>query len=331
MSGRKKAGVIVGVLILAAAFAWLAFLPSGPAEPRLMASGTVEATEADLGFPVPGRIASLSVREGDRVAAGAELARLDAAELTARRAVAAAQVDAARAQLAELRRGGRAEELLQARSALEATASRAEDARRVLERSRRLEHDGAISAEALDHARTAHEVARSQWEQAREQLRIVETGARPERIAAQEAQVRQAEAVLAQADALLDHAVIRAPFGGVVAVRHRQPGETVSPGAPVLTLRDERDRWVRVYVREDRLGALALGQPARITAGGATADFTGTVSFIAGQAEFTPRNVQTPEDRVRLVYMVKVAVTGDDAGDLKAGLPADVEFLPRRR
>jgi HlyD family secretion protein len=331
MNGRTKAAAIAAGLILAAVLAWIAFSPSRPTEYRLVASGTVEATEADLGFPVPGRIAALSVREGDRVAAGAELARLDAAELTARRELAAAQVDAARAQLAELRRGGRSEELLQARSALAAAASRAEDARRVLERSERLEHDGAISPEALDHARTAHEVARSQWEQARQQLRIVETGARPERIAAQEAQVRQADALLAQADALLDHAVIRAPFGGVVAVRHRHPGETVSPGAPVVTLRDDGDRWVRVYVREDRLGALALGQPARIRAAGSATDFAGTVSFIAGQAEFTPRNVQTPEDRVRLVYMVKVSLTGDDAGDLKAGLPADVEFLPPRR
>jgi HlyD family secretion protein len=139
--------------------------------------------------------------------------------------------------------------------------------------------------------------------------------------------LEQAEAVVAQIDAALDFAVIRAPFGGVITVRHREPGETVPAGAPVLTLMNPNDRWVRIYVREDEVGRVALGLPATIT-GDADPDreYEGRVVFIASQAEFTPRNVQTTEERVKLVYRVKVQITGDPSFELKPGLAADVRI-----
>jgi HlyD family secretion protein len=331
MNRKRIAVPIVLLLVVSAGVLLVLGLRRSDTAAPVRASGTLEATEADLGFAVPGRIAWIAVREGEHVDAGQELARLDVAELQARRSAAAAQAEAARALLAESRAGGRAEELAQAGSIEAAAARRLEEARRTMERSRRLAAEGAISAEALDHAETAYEAARAQWEQAREQQRIVRTGARPERIAVHEAQVRQAEAALEQADAQLENAAIRAPFAGVVAVRHRQPGETVGAGSPVLTVRDPEDRWVRIYIREDRLAQLTLGQSAEVRSDGLRGrSFEGRVSFISGQAEFTPRNVQTAEDRVRLVYMVKVALTGDPEGELKPGLPADVELLPRR-
>jgi multidrug resistance efflux pump len=137
----------------------------------------------------------------------------------------------------------------------------------VLERTRALEEGGAVSREALEQARTAYEVARAQHEHASEQLGMVQTGARTERIDAQQAAVRGAEAALAQVEAALSNAIIRAPFAGVVTVRHRQPGEAVAAGAPVLTLMDPDDRWVRIYVREDEVGSVALGQRAQVRAG----------------------------------------------------------------
>jgi HlyD family secretion protein len=315
------------VLVLAGLAGWLAFSggPAGPA--RITASGTVEATEADLGFQLPGRIESIVVREGERVARGAELAALDRAELLARRAAAEAQLAAARALLSEMERGARPQELAQARSAVTAAAQRHDDAQRDVARARNLFEGGAISREALDKAETAAEVARAQHEQALEQLALVEAGPRDERIAAQRALVRQAEAALAQLDVALENSVIRAPFDGVVTVRHREPGEIVAAGLPVVTLMDPADRWVRIYVREDEVGRLSPGQPATITAD-AYPDrrYTGRITYISGEAEFTPRNVQTPEERIKLVYAAKVAVTGDTAQELKPGLPADVRL-----
>jgi HlyD family secretion protein len=187
---------------------------------------------------------------------------------------------------------------------------------------------GAVSREQLDQAETAYTVARSQYQQAREQLTLVQKGPRQERVEAQRAAVRQAEANVAQVQASLEHAIIRAPFAGVATVRHREPGESVSPGAPVLTLLNTNDRWVRIYVREDQVGRVALGQRATISSDSHPgAAFNGRVTFIASEAEFTPRNVQIAEERVKLVYAVKVAIIGDQALRLKPGVPADVVLL----
>ena len=139
--------------------------------------------------------------------------------------------------------------------------------------------------------------------------------------------VEQAEASVAGFDAALAQMVVRAPFAGVVTVRHREPGEIVAPGSPVLTVLDPADRWVRIYVPEPRLGSVALGAPAAITSDTyQDRDYRGEVRFIASEAEFTPKTVQTAEERVKLVYAVKVAITGDSAFELKPGMPADVRL-----
>ncbi len=126
---------------------------------------------------------------------------------------------------------------------------------------------------------------------------------------------------------MLEQATLRAPFNGTIVVRHREPGEALQSGLPVLTLRNFDERWVRIYVPGDEVGRLAVGQTATITADSyEDRSYTGIVSYIASVAEFTPRNVQTTKDRVKLVYEVRVRITGDSNMDLKPGLPADVRF-----
>jgi HlyD family secretion protein len=324
---RRRIGLVAVVVVALGAVAFLLLGANGDDE-GLEASGTVEVTDADLGFNVPGRIAEVLVREGDDVAAGQVLARLDVAELEARRDAAAAQTDASRAMLEELESGSRSEEVAQARAGVRAADERLQSAHRDAERAEALYEGGAISREALDGARTAQEVAAAGVDQAREQLRALETGPRRERIAAQRAAVAGAEAAVRQAEAALDNATVRAPFDGRVTIRHREPGETVQPGQPVVTLMDPGDRWVRIYIPEDRIGAVAVGQPARITSDTyPDRAYAGAVSYIAREAEFTPRNVQTKEERVKLVYAVRVRITGDDAFVLKPGVPADVVLL----
>lgn len=326
MSKRIRIAVSVVVVILAATIVWVTVLRDG-GDSVVFASGTVEATEADLGFQIPGRIERVEVREGDRVSEGDEIAWLDRSELRARRRAAQAQAEAARAMLAELERGFRQEEIAQGRARLRAAEQRESDTKRDLQRTRQLLEGGAVSQQQLDNAQTAYELAVAELESAQEALQILETGPRQERIAAQRAAVSQADATVAQIDATLDYALIRAPFSGFVAVRHREPGETVAAGAPVVTLRNPDDRWVRIFVRADQVGRLTLGQRAEIT-GDAYPDrtYAGEVVFIADEAEFTPRNVQTSEERVKLVHRVKVQITGDPGYDLKPGLAADVRL-----
>jgi HlyD family secretion protein len=326
MNPKRLVPVIAVVLIIAIVLYFTVFRNRNR-DTGLAASGTVEATEAALGFQIPGRIESVMPHEGDRVKTGDTLASLDRTELQARLSQAAGQLTAARALLSEMETGARKEELAQAQAAATAAEQRLTDAQRDFERVQRLFQGGAASQEALDKARLAVDVATSQRDQAAEQLKLVQAGPRHERVTAQRGAVAQAEAAVAQVKAALANAVITAPFDGVVTVRDREPGETVGAGAPVLTIMNLSDRWVRIYIREDRIGAVKLGQSATITSDTyRDKQYPGSVSFISSEAEFTPRNVQTNEERVKLVYAVKVRVAGDSANELKPGMPADVSL-----
>jgi len=316
---------VLAVVIVAVVFV----LTRGSGETAgLFASGTVEATEADLGFQVPGRVAVVDAREGDVVSGGQTLAWLDLTELEAVHAAAAAQVAAAEARLTELRRGARPQELAQAEAAVRSADERTTDARRDAERARRLFEGGAVSQQMLDKALTALEVAAATRDQAGEALAMVQEGPRQETLQAQSAMVDQARANLARTDATLANAHITAPFPGLVTVRHREPGEAVAPGAPVLTLLDPENRWVRIYVREDEIGRVRIGMAAEIVSDTYPDEvYRGEVVFIGSEDEFTPRNVQTAEQRIKLVYPVKVRITGDTDFELKPGVPADVTLL----
>jgi HlyD family secretion protein len=325
---KPRIRILLGVVAAAIVVTVLVIVFSGDgARDLIVASGTVEITEADLGFQRPGRIERLDVQEGDEVAAGREMAALDRSELRAEHQVVESQRAAAAARLAELEAGFRSEEIAQAREALRAAAQRAGNAAREAERARRLFEGGAISERQRDAAVTALEVAEADRAAAAERLALVETGPRREQITAQRAVVAQAAATLERVDAALDQAVIHAPFAGRVTVRHREPGETVAAGTPVVSLANHADRWVRIYVRGDEVGRLSIGQPAEITADAfPERTYGGEVVYISDEAEFTPRTVQTTEERVKLVYRVKVRITGDDRFDLKPGLPADVRL-----
>jgi HlyD family secretion protein len=328
---RVLVAVVLAVAAIGAAFAfrdripgpWIARAP----ETALVASGTVEATEAQLGFVATGRIEEISVREGDRVKAGQELSRLDRTEMLARRDEALSKIESARALLLELERGSRSEEIAQAKAMRDAANQRLADATRDAERSRTLERGGAIPKEALDKSELAVELAKNELERAEEELRLLEAGPRRERIDAQRASLGQAQASLRAIDAALEQMTLEAPFDGLITVRHREPGEAVSPGAAVLTLMNPNDRWVRIYIREDGIGAVRVGAAAEIRCDTfPEKTYGGRVRFIAPEAEFTPKNVQTTEERVRLVYAVEVQITDDPGSDLKPGMPADVRL-----
>ncbi len=331
----KKQRIVMGaaaVSIVAVVIIVVAFAGAANGNEVILASGTVEAAEADLGFQIPGRIESISVDEGDPVDSSATLASLDRAELLARRQAAEASVAAARAALTEVQTGFRSEEIAQGRAALRAAERRLTNARRDLERTERLFEGGAVSRQTLDHQQMAFDLAKAEQESAAERLQILETGPRSERIAVQRAQLEQAEASVRQIEANLDNAVVKAPFSGVVSIKHREPGEIVQPGLPVLSVANPDDRWVRIYVREDQVGRISLGQEATLTADSyPQRTYRGRVTFIASEAEFTPRNVQTEEERVKLVYRVKVQITADPSYDLKPGLAADVRIETETR
>lgn len=322
---KNIARIVVPLAVIGSIAAWYFSTTRGPNEGGLTASGTVEATDADLGFLLAGRLATISPREGDRVSKGDELARLDVREIEATRAAAVAQLAATEARLNELLRGARFQEIAAAEAAARSGEQRVDDARRDATRAVTLLEGGVISRQALEKANTALEVMLEEAERSRQNLALVREGPRPETVDAQRASVEQARPQIALVDAMLGNAIVTAPFAGIVTVRHREPGEAIGPGAPVVTLLDPEDRWVRIYVREDQIGRVRLGGSASIRSDTyPDRVYQSEVVFIGSEAEFTPRNVQTPEERIKLVYPVKVRITGDPDFELKPGVPADV-------
>ena len=324
----KRIRIVIAIVVLGSIGVWWMRRDGAAETDGLFASGTVEATDADLGFQRPGRISAVDATEGARVTPGLRLAELDAAELQAQVDAASAAVAAAEARLAELNAGTRPQDLAAAEAAVEAATERAAEADRDAERADMLFEGGAVSRQSMQRANTMLDVARADLEQANQRLALLREGPRAETIQAQRSVVEQARAQLALAEATYAHSVIEAPFEGVITTRHREPGEAVGAGTPVVTLLDPDDRWVRIYVREDAIGRVQLGASAEIRSDTyPDRTYEGEVVFIGSEAEFTPRNVQTTEERTKLVYAVKVRITGDPDFELKPGIPADVTIL----
>jgi HlyD family secretion protein len=294
----------------------------------LSVTGTVEATQVDLSAKITGRVVELLVREGQPVERGQLLARLGDTELAAEVRRAEAALATAEAQLRDLLAGPRQQEIEQARAALRNATVTREWTERELRRVRELFGKDLVAAQEVDRAQQAYEVAVANEVAARERLALVEAGPRPHEVEAARARVAEARAALTLAQARLAEARLVSPITGLVLRKNVEVGETVNPGVSILTLMDPRDLWVRAYVPEIDIGRVKLGQEARITVDAYPGRaFAGTVSEIASEAEFTPKNVQTRKERVNLVFRIKIAVRNPD-GVLKPGMPADAEIHP---
>jgi HlyD family secretion protein len=320
MNGRS-----IALLFLAGGATLLACGPGGDAG-TLRLSGNVELTAVELSFKSPGWVKERPVDEGQAVKAGQVVARLDDVEIQREVARQEALVDAARANLEELERGSRPEEIRQGEAALASARADLEKQRAEFARQRELLSREVISQREFDAAKSAFEMAEAREGQARESLALLKKGPRSERIEAGRAALVQAEASLAIARRQLENTVLLSPMDGTVLAKNTEAGEYVSPGTPIVTVGNLDEVWLRAYVEETDLGRVRLGQKARVTADTFPGKaYEGTVSFIASDAEFTPKSVQTRKERVKLVYRVKIDVA-NPSQELKPGMPADASL-----
>lgn len=272
----KKKLIIAGAVLIVAIIALLLRFGNTRNRNAMELSGTVEVTEINIGFKIPGRVRSLTVEEGDVVARGGRIASLDSAE---------------------------AESLVnQNKASVRSAEVQFEKAKKDLDRYTTLYRDGVLSSQQMDAAKTAYDAASSQ--------------------------LQLSQASLRTADVRLKDSVIYSPLNGVVLHKSVETGETVGSGVPLVTIGDLEKPWIKVYVKEDKLGLVKRGQRAEVRVDsfpGKT--YEGTVTYIASEAEFTPKNVQTKEERVKLVFGVKVSVRNEN-NELKPGMPADVRLVP---
>ena len=309
---NRRRWIALVIVILAAAGVALWFFGSRRREKSLVLSGAIEARDVEVGSLVGGRVAKVLVEEGSRVSAGQPIVQLETDLVDLQIQQQKARVEEMRANLVKTLRGPRVEEIAKARA--EAT-----NAERERVRQKALLAEGIVPQQTYDAAAT-------QAKTAAETLRELERGNRPEDIAAAKASLEREERQLAYLGRQRAESVVAAPAAGVIESLDLRPGDIVAPNQPVAKMLEPSQLWVRVYVPEPQLGRVRVGQKAAVKVDTyLDREFPGRIVEIRTQAEYTPRNVQTLDQRMDQVFGIKVAI--DPAPELKPGMAATVRLV----
>jgi len=339
---------------------------------------------------VPGRLIERAVNEGDTVAKGTVVARLDRDQLQQQRLQAEASVAVAEAQLAqsqtavgfqresvaadiqarqadlgstrarlqELKNGSRPEEIREVEAAVQSAQAEVDRAQKDFVRAETLHKADDISTQQLDQTRQRMLSAQSQLQQVRQRQALVQQGPRKEvvdqaasgvdrasaavrmsqanqievkrreqEVAARRADVARLKAQLGQLDVQLTDTVAVSPVGGVVLVKAADAGEVLAAGTTIMTIGDIDKPWLRGYIGERDLGRVKLGMKVKVASDSYPGKvYNGKLTFISSTAEFTPKQIQTQEERVKLVYRVKVQIDNPNH-ELKSNMPVDAEIV----
>jgi HlyD family secretion protein len=275
-------------------------------------SGTIETDEAHVASRYGGRVIKINAQEGDTLQPGQVIVELDAAELEARRNQAAAT-------LAEMDAGPRKQEIQAAKDDWQSQQSELELARADSKRAVELFAQKTISDTERDRTLTHEQTLEKSAAAAKDRYDLLLAGTRPE-------QIDHARAMLAEIDTQIREMKISAPTNCVLEVLSVKIGDVLAPNHEVATLIMPQHLWVRGYVPESWLGKIQLGDLVKVRVDSYPGkDFAGTVEQINRSAEFTPRNVQTVEDRIKQVFGVKVRLQNEQ-NQLRAGMSADLVF-----
>jgi HlyD family secretion protein len=290
---------------------------------EISASGTIEAVEVSVASKTSGQVLKMAVDEGARVEVDDLLAVVDSASLEIQLRQAEAGVKLAEAQLRLLLKGARIEDIRQAEEALRQAEAGLKLAQAEQTRIAGVFSKQSATAQQKDNADARLAVARAQYEAAKQTLQKWRQLARPEEIQQAQARLEQAEASRDLLKKTISDSSIVSPTAGIVTHRATEQGEFVVPGTILLTIADLEEVRLEIFVPESDLGKLRFGQSADISIDSyPDRVFNGEVIFISPEAEFTPKNIQTKEERVKLVYRVKISVPNPE-NILKPGMPAD--------
>ncbi len=270
---------------------------------------------------------------------------------------AGSAVEAAHAKLQQLLTGSRPQEIQQAKAGLDQAQADLVKRKADMDRAQRLFQDNYISAQDWDSAKNAYEVAaanqkkaeenyalvvegprkeeidaaRAQWEQSKASLKLakahrIQVDVLRQDLATAKAQVKEAAAAIEVINTQIEYSNLYAPISGVVLVKNTEAGEFIVPGGAAVTLGDIAKPWLKAYINEADLGKVKLGQRVSVTTDSYPGKvYPGKIIFISSEAEFTPKNVQTAKERVKLVYRIKVNLENPH-GELKPGMPADARI-----
>jgi HlyD family secretion protein len=321
---RPVIAIVVVAVGIAAYFArdtLHAWLFGPPAAPVIVVSGNIEAHQSVLGFKtVQSRIVELPFDEGQWVDAGTLIARLDDSDYRQQVAINEAALEMQQRQFAA------AEQNLSAtQQTVESDAADLEFRQQEYDRADTLLQKGTGTVEQRDqtYAALRQSTAAHQRDQALQR-------AAERQVELAKAAIHSATETLKMSQIVLDYTILRAPFAGVIQVRQAELGEIMVPGTPVVTLADLDHVWLRAYINETDIGKVRYGESATVTTDTYPGKaYKGRVSFISGNAEFTPKSVETHAERVTLVYRIRIDID-NPSHELVPGMPADatLQSLP---
>ncbi|MMT16135.1 HlyD family secretion protein [Shigella sonnei] len=308
-SKRHLAWWVVGLLVVAAVVAWWLLRPAGVPEGFAVSNGRIEATEVDIASKIAGRIDTILVKEGQFVREGEVLAKMDTRVLQEQRLEAIAQIKEAQSAVAAAQAllEQRQSETRAAQSLVNQRQSELDSVAKRHTRSRSLAQRGAISAQQLDDDRAAAESARAALESAKAQVSASKAAIEAARTA--QTRVEAAQATERRIAADIDDSELKAPRDGRVQYRVAEPGEVLAAGGRVLNMVDLSDVYMTFFLPTEQAGTLKLGGEARLILDAAPdLRIPATISFVASVAQFTPKTVETSDERLKLMFRVKARI-----------------------
>ena len=307
---NQKVAILVGVFILPCLF--LGGCSAGKSAAKETVSGTIETDEVHVASRYGGRVASILAQEGDTLQPGQVIAKLEAPELRSRKEFAAAQ-------LAELKAGPREQEIAAAKSDWEAMAAELDFASSENKRIEDLFKKTTVAETERDRALAKVRSLEKSAAAAKSRYELLLAGTRPERL-------RQVEAQLAEIETQIRELEVSAPTNSVLEALHVKPGDVLTPNREIATLLLPEHLWVRVYVPATWIGQIKLGERVEARPDSAPGTvYQGEVEQISREAEFTPRNVQTAEERIKQVFGIKIRLR-NERDELRAGMSAQIVF-----
>ena len=324
-SRRAVLALLIASVLVAAGVLYLVLRGSTGGE-ILTLYGDVDIREAQPAFYDTGPVTQLLVSEGARVRKGELIARIDDSRYVAALAQARQQADNLEAVLTRLLHGSRPDEIARDKATMAALEAVYENAQIAYARTVSLLPHGVVSTQDRDDAQATVRAARDNYEAARRTYVLAVKGPRAEDITAARHAYMAAVAAAAYAQQELLDTKLYAPVDGVIENRILEPGDMASPGTPVYTIALTNPLWVRAYVPEADLGRIRLGMPATVSTDSYPGRaYHGWIGYLSPTAEFTPKNIETPQLRTALVYQLRVYVC-DARDELRLGMPATVHI-----
>lgn len=295
-------------------------------ENTIVLTGTVESDTVRVSSLIPGRLEQVNATEGAKINRGDVVAQVDCADLELQQKQADFAVQAAFSQLALVKKGARAEDILAAKELVNQATIADQKLEREHQRLLLLKQAGSIPEKEFDDITTQRDAAKSKLQQATAQYDKVRRGPRKEEIDSAVALYNQAGSSLEILNKKITDCVVKAPLNATVLHRLAEPGEVVGAGTPIVILADLTTVKITAFIEERDLGHVKPGMSARIRVDSfPDKPLTARVSRIANEAEFTPKTIQTREERVKTVFRIQLTADNND-GILKPGMPVDVVF-----